>query len=218
MTRSDDSLHNMRHSSDIVASVLHEIATVGATDKEVLRTHPGKGMSNLKFGMSRLLGYADELGVKDPDALANLEAKARAEFVKGASLCESPIERNMLAALLTGQWSGFNALPPPVHDTRKEAGEAFPTNAELVIVPQLAFVRYRLDFGIVAVKGGQRQIFAVECDGAAYHTDPVKEMERTAYLNSWDIPVFKIKGADLYEDAVREADRVIYGICDWLQK
>lgn len=217
MTRSDDSLHNMRHSSDIVASVLHEIATVGATDKEVLRTHPGKGMSNLKFGMSRLLGHADDLGVKDPDALAAIEARARAEFVKGASLCESPIERNMLAALITGQWSGFNALPPIVHDTRKEAGEMFPT-ADVVIVPQLAFVRYRLDFGIVVIKNRKLQIVCVECDGAAFHTDPIKENERTAYLNSWDIPVFKIKGADLYEDAVREADRVIYGICDWHQK
>lgn len=211
--RPADSLHNMRHTSDIVASVLHEVATIGATDQEVLRTHPGKGFSNLKFGMSRLYGYAEALGVP-PEGYEAVAQKAQDEFIKGSELCDSPIERSMLAALLTGHWAGFNALPPVVHDTRKTTGENLP-QAEVVIIPQLAFVRYRLDFGIVVVKDRKQVIIDVECDGAAYHLDPIADLERMQYLKSWNIPVFRAKGSDLYEDAIREADRIIYGITDW---
>lgn len=215
MTRERDegSLHNMRHTSDVVASVLHEVANIGATDREILRTHPGKGFSNLKFGMSRLHGYAQELGVPE-SGYAEVEQRAQEQFVKGFELCESPIERSMLAALLTGHWAGFNALPPIVHDARKAVNEMLP-KAEVVIVPQLAFLRYRLDFGIVVVKDRKLQIIDVECDGKAFHTDPIADNDRTAYLNSWNIPVFRATGADLYENAVREADRIIYGITAW---
>lgn len=214
--RPDDSLHNTRHTSDVMASVLHEISNVGATDAHILKTHPGKGFSNLRFGMSRLYGYAESLGVpvSGYDAIAH---KAQEEFIKGAELCESPIERSMLAALLTGHWAGFNALPPVVHDTRKTSAENLP-QAEVVIIPQLAFVRYRLDFAVVVVKDRKQVIVDVECDGAAYHTDPIADLERMEYLKSWNIPVFRAKGSDLYENAIREADRIIYGITDWKAK
>lgn len=211
--RPDDSLHNMRHGSDVIASVLHEIANVGASDREILRTHPGKGFSNLKFGMSRLYGYAEALGVPTAGYEA-VALKAQAEFVKGSELCDSPIERSMLAALLTGHWAGFNALPPIVHDARKQTNEMLPL-AEVVIVPQLAFLRYRLDFGVVVVKDRKQYIVDVECDGAAYHVDPIADNDRTAYLNSWNIPVFRATGADLYDNAISEADRIIYGITEW---
>lgn len=213
MRDGDDTLRNMRHTSDIIAGVLHEIATNGATDAEVLKTHPGKGNSNLRFGISRIVGHAEDRGVSG-DGLKAIPKKCHAEFVKGSEMCESPIERNMLAALLTGAWAGFDAFPPVVHDCRKGSLENLP-KAPVVIVPQLAFVRFRLDFGVVVVKNRKLQIVAVECDGRAYHQDPIKENERVAYLNSWDIPVFKIKGSALYEDAIREADRVIYGITEW---
>lgn len=206
-------LRHTRHISDVLASSLHDLAMVGKTDKEIIRTHPGKGASNLSFGMGRLIGRAQDLGHNVAAQSAIAEA-ARAQFAKGAALCESPIERNMLAALLTGDWGEFGALPPIVHNCARGSGEFMPV-APVVIVPQLPFVRYRLDFGIVVVKDHQMQIVCVECDGAAFHQDAIKENDRTAYLNSWDVPVFKVKGSDLYADAVNEADRVINGIVGW---
>lgn len=216
MKRPNDSFVNMRQAGDVVASVLHEVASVGATDREILRSHPGKGLSNLDLGMHRVLGHAKNLGVTG-DGLAAIEAKVRSEYVKGAEICESPIERNMLAALLTAPWIGPDALPAVVHDHRKQNNELLP-DAPVVIIPQLAFVRYRLDFGIAVIKDRRLQLVAVECDGAAYHGNFENETERVVYLKSWNIPVFKCKGADLYEDAVREADRIVYGICDWWAK
>lgn len=196
-----------------MASTLHEVAMIGKTDREVLRTHPGKGISTLRFGMARVLGRAQDLGLS-MEAQEGIEAAVRASYVKGEALCDSPIERNMLAALLTGDWGDFNAMPPVVHNCKKEAGEFLPV-APVIIIPQLPFVRYRMDFGVVVVKSRRMQIVCVECDGAAYHQDAIAENERTAYLNSWDVPVFKVKGSDLYGDAINEADRIINGIHQW---
>ena len=43
----------------------------------------------------------------------------------------------------------------------------------------------------------------------------IKESTRVAYLNSWQIPVFKFTGSELYDDAINSADRVIAGIHGW---
>jgi hypothetical protein len=215
-SRSDDTFTNMRHAGDVVASVLHEVATIGATDKEVLRTHPGKGLTNLELGLPRILDHAANRGV-GKEGRELIEAKVRQEFTKGAEMCESPIERNMLAALLTAAWVGLDVFPPLVHDHRKQNHELLPA-VPVVIIPQLAFVRYRLDFGIAIIKDRRLQLVAIECDGAAYHRDFDIENERVGYMRSWDIPVFKAKGTDLYEDAIREADRVVHGICEWWAK
>jgi hypothetical protein len=210
---SQNPLRHTRHIADVLASTLHDVAMIGKSDREVLRTHPGKGISNIRFGMSRVLGRAQDLGLS-VEAQEGIDAAVRANYAKGEALCDSPIERNMLAALLTGDWGDFNALPPVVHNCKKEAGEFLP-NAPVVIVPQLPFVRYRMDFGVVVVKDRRMQIVCIECDGAAYHQDSIKENERTAYLNSWDVPVFKVTGSDLYGDAINEADRIITGIAQW---
>jgi hypothetical protein len=213
MNEEANPLRKVRHISDVVASALHDLAMVGKTDKEIIRTHPGKGQSNISFGMARVTGRAKDRGHSD-QSIAVIEDAVHDNFAKGAALCESPIERNMLAALLTGDWGDFDALPPIVHNCARGSGEVLPV-APVVIVPQMPFVRYRLDFGVVVVKDRRLQIVCVECDGAAYHQDAQKENDRTAYLRSWDVPVFKVKGADLYADAVNEADRVINGIVVW---
>jgi hypothetical protein len=206
-------LSNVAHASDVVASVLHSIAERDSTPKQFIKTHPGKGHSTLKFGMPRLLGRASEMGMSD-EALQRIEEKATENYVKGAPLCESPIERSMLAALLTGDWGDMGAVPPALHDSSRTSTEMLP-KCPVVIAPQLALIRFRLDFGIIVAKAGRMQIVAVECDGHDFHQDAIKESMRVAYLNSWDIPVFKFTGSELHDDAIRAADKVITGIHGW---
>jgi hypothetical protein len=208
----DDSFGRTKHLSDAVGGALFGMAYDGA-GKGQLRMHPGKGATNLDLGMDRLRHYAADLGVP-ADGIEAIEAKAREQFAKGSRLCESPIERSMLAALVTGYWRGFNALPPTVHDGSKDSSETLQPG-ELIIVPQMAFVKFRLDFGIVAERDGRRQIVAVECDGAAFHGDAAKEQFRVNYLKSWNVPVFKFSGKLLHEDAIAAADVVINAMSQW---
>jgi hypothetical protein len=59
------------------------------------------------------------------------------------------------------------------------------------------------------------QIVAVECDGADFHTEYKRENDRVSYLKSWNIPVFKITGKEIHEDAIKAAHKVAFGICQW---
>lgn len=208
-----DSLANVKHISDAVATVFHDLQTGGGRESEMLKTNPGKGLTNLEYGMERVKQRAWDLGVRD-GGIDRVVERTREQYAKGQALCESPIERSMLGALVTGYWGDFDAIPPLVHEAGKEAMEMLPSG-DIVIVPQMAFVKFRFDFGIVAVKDGHRQIVDVECDGAAFHRDAVKERFRVAYLKSWNIPVFKFSGTLLHEDAIAAADVVIGSICRW---
>jgi len=206
-------LKTVAHTSDVVASVLHELAHEGRTDKAFLKGHPGKGLSTLSYGMPRLIGRAEAIGVAE-DGQMLLAELAKAQFEKGSALCESPIERSLLAGLITGDWGDIGALPPLVHNAGRGSTETLP-KAPVVIIPQLAFVHFRMDFCLAVVKRRKYQMIAVECDGKEFHKDAVKESTRVAYLNSWDIPVFKFTGSAIYDDPINVADSIINSIHQW---
>lgn len=71
-----------------------------------------------------------------------------------ADLCESPIEEKLLGALRASL----------------EVAEA-DLGLEIEITPQLRVGRYRLDFGVVACRGGLEVNVAVECDGREFHSE-----------------------------------------------
>lgn len=206
-------LRDMAPIGDVVASTLHDLAFSKDSDREYLRAHPGKALSTLTDGMPRLLGRAEALGYR-PEIIEGIEAAARAQYVKGSKLCESPIERAMLAGLITGDWGDIGAVPPLVHDASKTGDDALP-HAPVVIVPQLAFVRFRLDLGLVIVKQRKLQIVGVECDGKDFHRDDLKDHRRGTYLRSWDIPIFRLSGSQIHDDPINAADRIIVSIHDW---
>lgn len=182
------------------------------TPREFLRAHPGKGFTCLQNGMQRMLEHAAEMGVPQ-GTFPTLEAKAAEQYRKGEPLCDSPIERSMLAGLLTARWGGFLTLPPAVH-AGLDYSEMLP-RGDVVIVPQMAFVRYRFDFGVVMEIGGVKRIACVECDGQKYHQDAERERQRAAYLKSWGVPLFKSTGAELHEDAVEASSLIVAAICGW---
>jgi hypothetical protein len=207
MSQQPANMGRVRHVGDALGSALRNVADGPP------HLAPGKGLTNLDLGMQRVVQHAIDMGVQG-DGLSAVERRVREQFAKGSALCESPIERSMLAGLLTAYWHGFDALPPLVHNSSRDADEHLPLG-ELVIVPQMAFVRYRLDFGVIAMKDGHRRVVAVECDGAAFHADALKERNKVAYLKSWDVPVFKFSGALLHEDAIAAADVVVNAIARW---
>lgn len=209
----NDSFSNM-HS---LGGALHRSLKQNAADDNggaiPLREHPGNGLTVLDLGMSVLARRGRTMELRQ-DVIEAAQQRARREYAKGEALCESPIERAMLAGLLTAQWSGFNAMPPAVH-TAMDKEEMLP-EGDIVIVPQMAFLRYRLDFGIVLrTPEGSIQTVAVECDGADFHTEYRKEALRINYLKSWGIPVFKFTGKDIHADALAAAAKVAFGVCQW---
>lgn len=178
-----------------------------------LRHKAGKGLTTLNLGMPRLLHHAAQMGM-NAAGQEYTERRAREQYAKAAEITESPIERSLIAALLTARWHGFDTIPPLVHSSAKDSRELLPLG-DIIIVPQMAFIKFRLDFGLVIEKGGKRHIAAIECDGQEFHQDVVKDRFRDFYLNSWDIPVFRCKGGAIFEDALKEADEVVNKICMW---
>lgn len=201
-----------RSLGDAMGNGLHD--TLEASGVSVgLRSRVGKGGTTLDFGMDRLREQAAALGMNS-EGVEYIERRAREQFERGVPLLESPIERSMLAALLTGRWLGCETIPPIVHNAATGVLETLPAG-DVIIIPQLAFVKFRLDFGIVVEKDGRRQIIDVECDGAEFHRDAAKDHFRSAYLQSWNIPTFRFKGSEIHEDAIAAADEVIAAICMW---
>lgn len=183
------------------------------SEADILRDLPGHGITALQSGMSRLRDRAGTIGAS-PEQMLAMEEVARAQFAKGSALCESPIERTMLGSLITCHWKGFDTMPPLVHDVR---GDENLPEADLIIVPQLMFARFRLDFGLVAEIGGVKRIVAIECDGEQFHRNARKEWQRVSYLRSWGIPVFKFTGKEIHRSSMGAADKVAHAINEWRQ-
>lgn len=138
------------------------------------------------------------------------------QLEKGLTLCESPIECETFAALMNGDYWGFGTVPPLVHDAKND--KEFP-KGDLVIVPQFAFARYRVDFALIATRGKHhRCIVAVECDGGEFHRDYAKDMLRDLYLDSWGITTYRLKGRDINFDPVRAVTDPVYHLSNWLKE
>lgn len=210
--RADESFINMQTVGGALRRSLHEASSDLYDGKTALRDHPGKALSVLQMGMEKLHGRALTMGLH-AEAWPSIEDRAYGEFQKGEALCESPIERSMLAALITGAWSGFGTIPPRVHNGMNK--EEMLPKGDVVIVPQMAFLRYRLDFAVVLEIAGHQKIVAIECDGADFHNDYKREKMRVDYLQSWGIPVFKFTGSEIHAEPLAAAHKAILGICMW---
>jgi hypothetical protein len=209
----DDSFVNMNTLGGALQRGIKEDLARAGDVSIPLKDHPGKGLSVLQMGMDVLLRRARTMELR-ADVAKAAEAEAYNQYRKGECLCESPIERSMLAALLTAQWSGFDTIPPRVH-TALDKSEMLP-EGDIIIVPQMAFLRYRLDFGLaLRVPGIPIQIVAVECDDADFHTEYRKENDRVLYLKSWGVPVFKFTGKEIHADALDAARKVAFGVTQW---
>lgn len=112
---------------------------------------------------------------------------------RGAMLCDSPIEKRVLPWLVFEDYGPqFMTIPALVHDP-KAFGDL--PSGDLLVIPQFAFARYRLDFAIVGRLKGQTKIVCVECDGINQHKGD-HDMLRDRYLADWGIPTVRISGPE----------------------
>lgn len=173
--------------------------------------HPGRGFDLLRDGRSRLHVKHVE-GQSRAEREEEVWTRALAEYRKGERICESPIERDLLAALLTADWSYFYTENAVVHD-EKNFNETFP-EAHVVIVPQMHVARYRLDFGLVLQRGDVRRILALECDGKGFH-DLSRDLDRDVYLFSYGIQTIRRTGSEIYRTPIGGVSDIVAGIAHW---
>lgn len=169
---------------------LYEIENKGARD--FLRNHPGRAASILHQGSNETL----------------------AEFEKGSPLCESPIEREMLAALLMADWRPFGKDAPRIWNTNDKDDER--PLCSVLVMPQFGIARFRLDFAISVPKHRIETIVAVECDGQNYH-DQATDFRRDGALACFGVLVLRFQGSEIKRDPARCAARVIEVAAGWSQ-
>lgn len=137
--------------------------------------------------------------------------RGREAMNKANSATESPIEKLLLPWLIFQDYGQFMTYPARVHLPKEE--HALPTTG-IVIVPQFAFVRFRLDFAVVARHQGHSKIIAVECDGEDFH-NAARDDYRDRYLSSWGIETIRASGRLIHSDPHTVSERVARVALNW---
>lgn len=196
----------MRSIQSVAAKMLYEMDGDSAPD--FLRNHPGNGIDIIGSAVWRLRKHPRMQSLTLAE-FAEIEKILLAEYGKAQTLCESPIERDMLAALMSGCWGFCDSPFVPVHSLRDK--EAPIKDAPVVIIPQFPFGRFRLDFAILCRGEGKPRILAVECDGKEFH-DPEADRLRDKQLEAFGIDVFRATGKSINAAVYDIADLVIQAV------
>lgn len=167
---------------------------------------------SLEAGKTRTIARGQAYGISAEVALGRI-GKTELQIAAALPLCESPIERVMLPALAFACYAEkFASFPAEVHSPKNGSP---PPLGDLVVIPQFAFIRYRLDFGVIGSFGGRYIIAAVECDGEEFHSDADKDHRRDAYLKAFGITVFHFSGSDIVKDPCLCASQVAQFVASW---
>lgn len=138
-----------------------------------------------------------------------------------AERCESPIEKRLLAALIseggTGcihHWGGFSFQ---VRDFKWDSRPVAPYDTVFFFC-QAGIGRYRADFLLDVNTYDQRQTIVVECDGHAYHERTKEQAARDRSRDRWmvekDITVLRYTGSEIVRDAVGCAEQICSVVSD----
>lgn len=152
------------------------------------------------------------LGIS-PDRMNELRDQAWDRAVRAQQYCESPIERMMLGPLLLANYDGFGTIPAKIFLPKIENT---PPAGDVLIIPQFAYVRYRLDLAVIGFDDQRGvKIVALECDGDDFHQDPLKEQIKDAMFGALNVTVVHATGREINRDAVAVAARVSSVLVDW---
>jgi very-short-patch-repair endonuclease len=135
---------------------------------------------------------------------------ARVEYL--LQYTESPIEKAMCGPLVFADYRGFLDYPAAVHAPKDE--KSLPA-AEIVIIPQFAFVKYRLDFAVLGRYRAEVKIVGFECDGAAFHTNDGSDVVRDRYFASFGIEIVRATGSQIASNPILQARRVAHILSTW---
>ena len=136
---------------------------------------------------------------------------ALADIEKARPVCESYIEEILMPWLVFEDYGQITEGPIPVHMPK---AEDLPPSRPLILVPQFAFAKYRMDFALVYRKDLASKIVCIECDGAAFHANKSKDITRDAYLAEWGIPTVRIDAREVREYPRRASQRCARMISD----
>lgn len=197
----------MRSLHTVATKMFYDMENDGTPD--YLRDHPGNGTEIIQSASWRLRKHHRMLPLTTEE-FDQIQGILLSEYGKAQTLCESPIERDMLAALMAGNWSFCESPFVPVHSLRDK--EAPIKDAPVVLIPQFAFGRFRLDFAILCRGEGKKpRILAVECDGKEFH-DPEADRLRDRQLEAFGIDVFRATGKSIHAAVYEIADLVIQAV------
>lgn len=132
-------------------------------------------------------------------------------------LCESPIEQQLLAAMLFMEVPFIEKHPVVARSIAAidRASASYPHTPFLAIVPQAEVGRFRLDFLIVAKfssEAAHQRLFAVECDGHDFHEktkqQAARDKSRDRALLIEGIPMLRFTGSEIFAGAGNCADEI----------
>lgn len=149
-----------------------------AGDDTRLAANPGRSLDVFKRGCARMT--------------TSTESRF-SEFVKLAARCESPIERDLLAALLSDDFADEFELK-----LQHPAGNR------------------RIDIALFDLRSKYK--LAIECDGADYHTDAVAELRRDGELIAHGFVPIHVRGSDIAAKPIGCSNAIfsiVYGLREW---
>lgn len=140
---------------------------------------------------------------------------ARRQVRNVSDMCESPIERKLLPWLLCEDYGpnlgGFCAL------TFNHKRDLVMPACRVVVAPQFAILRYRLDFAVFARRDDlATRIIAVECDGKEFH-GKASDDKRDAALKSIGVQTVRASGSDITLRPRTVTRRVGELVQEWLR-
>lgn len=180
-------------------------------DPDFLRNHPGNAVEAFVSAGGRLRKHRRMAALSDEEFEIVLK-RVWAEYQTAQALCESPIERAILAALMTANWHFLDNPFVPVVDAKKKG--KLP-DMPIVIIPQFNVMNYRLDLAIAAKGKDRGFVWAVECDGKDYH-DAAADFERDVNLKALGIRTSRLSGSTIYRDPTAAADTIVDHLWFWL--
>lgn len=127
----------------------------------------------------------------------------RQTFEEACSACESPIEDALLYELAVMNGNVFSLVSAKSLDDLKNEVMASPRGTWCV-APQVRVGRYRCDFCVAAFHGTHFEIYALECDGHAYHNlneqQRSRDRKRDAQLKTAGVNVVRFTGRRLHRE------------------
>jgi hypothetical protein len=199
------------HLRDAVGRAINDVVNGLKNQSRDLRSEFGNQTLQINlagerfYKLSKFRGLSDEMIEKARDYAID-------QVDRGNSVCESPIERLILPWLIMQDYGiHLQPLPVLVHIPKEDA--TMPRGG-VVVVPQFAFARFRVDFALVGRHGPHTKIVAIECDGEDFH-DPMRDKARDAYLKSWGIDTIRANGASISRDPSDLARQGAMAIIAW---
>jgi very-short-patch-repair endonuclease len=139
--------------------------------------------------------------------LADYNAAVTQFFDQCAEVCESPIEKLLLAALCSRmrlENTFFIAHPVSPTDNVSRNG--------VYCTPQVKIGSYRVDFLLMDMRHEPPKRTVIECDGHDYHERTKEQAKRDRSRDRWlaaeGIAVLRFTGSEIYNDPFLVADEI----------